>query len=150
VGEVQIADSFVVHAALEKVWDLLFDIERMGRCVPGVESIERVDDKTYRGKLKVKVGPIAAAFYGTAVLTEIDPPRSVVASLEGDDKSIASFVKATFISTLSPTEDGTEVAYQMDMNLRGRLGQFGTAVLGATAKKMTAEFAKNVTAQLEG
>jgi hypothetical protein len=98
----------------------------------------------------VKVGPIAAAFYGTAVLTEIDPPRSVVASLEGDDKSIASFVKATFTSTLSPTKNGTEVAYQMEMNLRGRLAQFGTAVISATAKKMTAEFAKNVTAQLEG
>jgi hypothetical protein len=146
---VRIADAFVVRAPLEKVWDLLFDIERMGRCVPGVESIERVDDKTYRGKLKVKVGPIAAAFGGTVTLTQIDPPRRLAAQVEGDDKSIASFVKATFTSTLSPTENGTEVAYQMDMNLRGRLAQFGTAVIGATAKKMTAEFAKNVATQLE-
>lgn len=145
----RVADSFVVRASLEKVWAFLLDIERMGRCVPGVEAIERVDDKTFRGKLKVRVGPVAAAFTGTAVLTEIEPPRRIVASLEGDDRSIASFVKATFASTLTPIEGGIEVAYQMEVNLRGRLAQFGTAVISATAKKMTAEFAKNVAAQLE-
>ncbi len=145
----QIDDSFVVRAPREKVWELFFDVERMGRCVPGIESIERVDDTTYRGKLKVKVGPIAAAFNGTAALTEVDPPHRVVALLEGDDKSIVSFVKATFTSTLSPVEGGTQVVYQMDMNLRGRLAQFGTAVFGATAKKVTAEFVGNVKAQLE-
>ena len=100
----QVGDSFVVHAPREKVWELFFDIGRMGQCVPGVESIERVDDVTYRGKLKIKVGPVAAAFNGTAALTEVDPPRRLVASLEGDDRSIASFVKATFTSTLSSVE----------------------------------------------
>ncbi len=145
----QIGDSFVVRAPLEKVWAFLFDIERMSQCVPGVESIEVVDDKTYRGKLKIKVGPIAAAFGGTVTLTEVEPPRRVVASLEGDDKSSASVVKATFTSTLSPVGGGTEVAYQVDMNLRGRLAQFGGPVIGATAKKMTAEFAKNMGAKLE-
>ena len=144
-----IDDTFIVRAPREKVWELFFDIERMGRCMPGVESIERVDGMTYRGRLKIKVGPIAAAFDGMAALTEVDPPRRLVASLEGDDKSIASFVKATFTSTLSPVEGGTQVSYRMDMNLRGRLAQFGTAVIGATAKKVTAEFVGNVKAQLE-
>ncbi|HKZ85334.1 MAG TPA: SRPBCC family protein [Anaerolineae bacterium] len=145
----QIDDSFVVHAPREKVWELFFDIGRMGQCVPGVESIERVDDVTYRGKIKIKVGPVAAAFNGTAALKEVDPPRRVVASLEGDDRSIASFVKATFTSTLSSVEGGTQVAYRMDVNLRGRLAQFGTAVINATAKKVTAEFVGNVRATLE-
>ncbi|HEY4689923.1 MAG TPA: SRPBCC domain-containing protein, partial [Anaerolineae bacterium] len=96
-----IVDSFVVRAPLEGVWAFLFDLERMGQCVPGVESIERVDDTHYRGKLKVKVGPIAAAFNGTATLVEAEPPRRVVASIEGDDRSIATFVKMTLTSTLS-------------------------------------------------
>jgi len=147
---VQITGSFTVRAPLEQVWDFLLEVERMGPCVPGVESIERIDHTTYRGKLKIKIGPIAAAFNGIATLIEIDPPRRVVASLEGDDRSIASAVKATFASTLSPVDGGTEVAYQMDVNLRGRLAQFGTAVITATAKKITAEFARNVTTKLEG
>ena len=145
----KISDSFLIHAPPEKVWNFLLDIERMSRCVPGVESVEAVDDKTYRGKLKVKVGPIAATFGGVARLTELDPPRRLVASVEGDDKASASAVKAVFEATLSAVEGGTEVSYQMDVALRGRLAQFGGPVIGATAKKMTAEFAKNIGGQLE-
>lgn len=145
----EIVDAFTVRAPLEEVWDFLFDLERMGACVPGVKSIERVDENTYRGKLGVKLGPVTATFDGTATLTELDPPRRIVASLEADDRSLASFVKATFASTLNPIEGGTEVAYRMDLSLRGRLAQFGSGVIGATVKKLTAEFARNMMVQLE-
>lgn len=144
-----LSDSFTVKAPLETVWQFMFDIERMGKCVPGVESIEMLDETTYRGVLKIKVGPIGAAFNGKVTLSEVEAPRRVVALIEGDDKSIASAVKATFTSTLAEIEGGTEVSYQMDVNVRGRLGQFGTTIIGTTAKKMTAEFAKNVRTQLE-
>jgi carbon monoxide dehydrogenase subunit G len=145
----QIADSFVVGAPPEAVWAFLFDLEQMGECVPGLASVKKVDERTYRGTLKVKVGPVAAAFDGTATLTEFDPPRRLAAVLVGDDKLIASLVKTSFLSTLTAVEAGTEVAYQMEVNLRGRLAQFGTTVVSATAKKMTAEFAQNVRTRLE-
>ena len=145
----QLSDSFTVKASLEEVWQFMFDVERMGACVPGVESIEMLDDKTYRGVLKIRVGPISASFAGKVTLTEVEAPQRVTALIEGDDKSIASTVRATFTSTLAAIEGGVEISYQMDVNLRGRLAQFGAAVVGATAKRMTAEFAKNVKAQLE-
>jgi len=146
---VQISDSFAIHAPPETVWRFLFDIERVSQCVPGVESVEVVDAKTYHGRLKVKVGPVTATFGGTATLTEVDPPRRIVAEIEADDRAIASGVKAAFSSTLTPAAGGTEVAYEMTLHMRGRLAQFGGAVVGATAKKMTAEFAQNVRAKLE-
>jgi carbon monoxide dehydrogenase subunit G len=136
------ADSFVVEAPIQTVWDFLLDINRMGRCVPGVESIETVDDTTYRGKLKVKVGVISAAFGGTVRLAEVDPPHRLVAAIEADDRSSASQVKASFTSNLSPVEAGTRVEYDMEVNLRGKLAQFGLTVVRGTAKKMTAEFVK--------
>lgn len=145
----QLADSFTIRASPEKVWAFLLDLEEMGRCVPGLASVEKVDEKTYRGTLEVKVGPVAAAFGGKATLTEFDPPRRMAAVLEGDDKLIASMVKASFTSTLTAVEVGTEVAYHMEVSLRGRLAQFGTTVVSATAKKLTAEFAQNVRTKLE-
>jgi carbon monoxide dehydrogenase subunit G len=144
-----LSDSFTVNAPLDEVWRFMFDIERMGPCVPGVESIEVVDETTYRGVLKIKVGPIGASFRGQVTLREVEAPRRVSALVEGDDKSVASAVKATFTVQLAEIEAGTEVSYQMDVTVRGRLGQFGTTIISATAKKMTAEFAKNVRAQLE-
>jgi carbon monoxide dehydrogenase subunit G len=145
----QIKDSFLINAPQEKVWELLFDIPRLSKCVPGIESVEVVDDKTYRGKLVVKVGPIKSEFTGLVMLTEIVAPNRIAGTVEGDDKASASMVKAGFSGTLTPVENGTEAAFVVDVNLRGRLAQFGGPVITATAKKITAEFAKNLRAQLE-
>lgn len=145
----QIKDSFVINAPQEKVWDLLFDIPRLSKCVPGIESVEVVDDKTYRGKLVVKVGPIKSEFTGTVTLAEIAAPNRIAGTVDGDDKASASMVKASFSGTLTPVENGTEAAFVVDVNLRGRLAQFGGPVINATAKKLTAEFAKNLRTQLE-
>jgi len=145
----QIKDSFTINAPQEKVWELLFDIPRLSQCVPGIESVEVVDDKTYRGVLVVKVGPIRSQFTGMVTLTEVEPPQRIAGSVEGDDKTSASSIKATFSGTLAAVEAGTEAAFVIDLNLRGRLAQFGGPVINATAKKLTAEFAKNLRAQLE-
>lgn len=145
----QIKDSFVIKAPQEAVWQFMFDIPRLSQCVPGIESVEVLDDKTYRGKLVVRVGPIKSEFSGTITLTEVDAPNRIAGTVEGDDKSSASSVKATFTGTLTPVDGGTEAAFQVDANLRGRLAQFGGPVITATAKKLTAEFAKNLRAELE-
>jgi carbon monoxide dehydrogenase subunit G len=145
----QIKDSFVINAPQEKVWDFLFDIPKLSQCVPGIGSVEMVDDKTYRGKLVVKVGPIRSEFGGTVMLTEVEAPNRIAGTVEGDDKSSASSVKATFTGTLKTIENGTEAAFVIEANLRGKLAQFGGPVITATAKKLTAEFAKNLRAQLE-
>jgi carbon monoxide dehydrogenase subunit G len=145
----QIVDSFVIKASREAVWQFIFDIPRMSKCIPGIEAVEIIDDKNYRGKLVVKVGPIKSEFGGTVTLTEISAPDRIAGSVEGDDKSSASSVKASFTGTLTDVEDGTQAAFVVDANLRGRLAQFGGPIINATAKKLTAEFAKNVRAELE-
>jgi uncharacterized protein len=145
----QIVDSFLIKASQEDVWQLMFDIPRLSKCVPGIESVEILDDKTYRGKLVVKVGPLRSEFTGTVVLTEVTQPDRIAGTLQGDDRSNASSIKANFTGTLKTVADGTEAAFEVDANLRGRLAQFGGPVITATAKKLTAEFAKNLRAQLE-
>ncbi len=145
----QIKDSFIINAPQQEVWNFMFDIPRVSKCVPGIESVEVVDDKTYRGKLVVKVGPIKSEFSGTIILTEVSAPNRIAGTIEGDNKASASSVKATFTGTLTPMDGGTQAAFQVEANLRGRLAQFGGPVITATAKKLTAEFAKNLRAQLE-
>ena len=145
----KIKDSFTINAPQEKVWELLFDIPRLSQCVPGIEDVEVVDDKTYRGKLVVKIGPIKSQFSGVVTLTEVEPPRRIAGLVEGNDKARASSIRANFRGTLMSVQAGTEAAFVVDVNLRGRLAQFGGPVISATTKKLTAEFAKNLRAQLE-
>ncbi|HET9914046.1 MAG TPA: carbon monoxide dehydrogenase subunit G [Anaerolineales bacterium] len=144
-----IKDSFVINAPQERVWDFLFDIPKLSQCIPGIESVEVVDEKTYRGKLVVRVGPIRSAFSGMVTLTEVNAPDRIAGTVEGDDKSSASSVRASFTGTLKATAGGTEAAFEVDANLRGRLAQFGGPVIAATAKKLTAEFAKCLKERLE-
>jgi carbon monoxide dehydrogenase subunit G len=144
-----IKDSFVINAPQEKVWDFLFDIPRLSQCIPGIESVEVVDERNYRGKLVVRVGPIKSAFSGVVTLTEVNAPNQIAGTVEGDDKASASSVKASFTGTLQAMDGGTEAAFEVEANLRGRLAQFGGPVITATAKKLTAEFAKCLKERLE-
>jgi carbon monoxide dehydrogenase subunit G len=98
--------------------------------------------------LKIKIGPISAAFAGRVTIIERTPMERLAAEVAGQDKGLVSWVKATFTGGLSPIEIGTQLDYEMDIALRGRLAQFGLTVVQATAKKMTTEFAKRLTETL--
>jgi len=139
-----IKDSFTLNAPREKVWEFLQDIPRVGTCVPGVEGIEQIEPDVYRGQLKVRVGPIKASFGGKVSILERTPLERIVALVEGNDSASATQVKATFTAALVAVAAGTRVDYEMDVALRGRLAQFGATVFQATAKKITAEFARQV------
>lgn len=136
----KIADSFTLPAPPDKAWEFLLDMQRVGPCMPGVESVESVDEHTYRGVLKVQVGPVKASFSGKVLLEEVDPQSRLVAAIEADDPGSASSVKGSFVASLDPVEAGTRVEYTLDIALRGRLGQFGAPVFRAVAKKMTDQF----------
>ncbi|RME45031.1 MAG: hypothetical protein D6791_11685 [Chloroflexi bacterium] len=141
-------ENFALMAPIEQVWDFFLDIERLAPCVPGVENVQQLDPANYKGVLKLKVGPIGVAFRGDVTIVEQEPPRFIRVKLQGRD--VAGLVQGEFTSTLTPTENGeTAVAYRMDIALRGRLAQFGQAVIRDTARKMTAEFVSCVQKKLE-
>lgn len=144
-----IEDKFSIPVPVQQVWDFFVDIPKVSQCIPGVEKVEQVDDQTFTGSLGVRVGPIAANFEGNVVLAELEPPRRLVVRAEGKDRSTASMVSGTMTATLGETAPGqTEVAYQIDVAIRGRLGQFGQAVIIETAKQISQAFATCVQAQL--
>jgi uncharacterized protein len=145
----KIEDSFTLQAPPETVWAFLLDVEHMSQCMPGVEGVAAIDDNSYRGRLKIKIGPIAAAFDGTVTFDRLEPPNHLAATIAADDRGSASSVKAGFTSTLLPVPEGTQVSFAVDLNLRGRLAQFGLAVVRGTARKMTAQFSECVQKSLQ-
>jgi carbon monoxide dehydrogenase subunit G len=145
-----IEHTFSVNVPHQTLWDFLFDIPRVSACMPGVEGVEATDPSTYVGKFKVKIGPIAAEFGGKVTLLEVEAPHRLVAKAEGTDARTASLVAANFSSTLQPTADNqTQVAYQIDVAVRGLLGRYGHGVMSEVAKAMTARFARCIEAQLQ-
>src|SRR6266545_4445500 len=64
----RIENEFVVKAPLERVWNYVVDVERLAPCAPGAELTEVVDERTWKGRLNMKVGPISMSFAGTVVI----------------------------------------------------------------------------------
>lgn len=141
--------SFIIQAPVDKVWDYLVDIQRMSGCLPGVENVEQTDGENYKGTVTVRVGPISTSFQGTVALMEQDAPRLLKAKLQGRDRKTSSMVSGEFAAELAPVDQGTEVQYKFDLAIRGRLGQFGQAVILDTSRQLTDEFVNCLRTRIE-
>ena len=144
----KLQDSFIIEAPAEQVWAFLLDIPRVSACVPGAEAVEEVESNVYRGKLKARVGAVKAAFEGQATIEEQVAPEKLSASFKAQDRALASAVTGAFTARLMPVESGTQLDYEMDVAIRGRLGTIGFTVVQRTAKKMSVEFIECVATAL--
>src|SRR5215475_11400596 len=127
------------------------DIKRIAPCMPGAELTEVVDDKTYKGNIGVRLGPVALTFAGTVVFEEIDNTgHSARVRAQGNDAKGrgAAQAKATF--RLEPTATGSKVLVHTDLTLSGAVAQYGRGVgmIQATATQIMNQFANNLKAQL--
>jgi carbon monoxide dehydrogenase subunit G len=140
-----IDQTTTIPAPVEQVWDFVMDIPAVSRCVPGVEAFEPLDDDTFAGTLKVKVGPVTVRLEGRIVVAERD--RDGLSSrleITAKERRIASSVSATTTLTLVPKADGaTELHVHTDASILGKLGEFGQSVMRRKADQIMAEFAKN-------
>jgi uncharacterized protein len=142
--------KITVPAPRDKVWAFVMDIPRVGRCIPGVEKVEALGDNRYRGTVKQRVGPISVTLEGTMTVVEADEQAGRAAlTAEGADKRIGGAVRAKMnmnVRELSASE--TELTVESDVNVLGRLGEFGGAVIKKKADQSMEQFAQNIRTQV--
>jgi uncharacterized protein len=147
--EVLIQQQFKIAAPLPAVWSFFLDIPEMATCVPGVEQMEALDDRTYQGAMRVKVGPLGFRLAGRLVVREVDEAaHAATLAVTAEDSRLASAVNATLRLRLSETSDGTSVALDTEANVLGKLGQFGQGVIKLTADSQMKQFAACVRQRL--
>jgi carbon monoxide dehydrogenase subunit G len=141
---VKIEDSFRVDVPVEEAWKVLLDLERIAPCLPGAQLTE-VEGDEYRGTVKIKVGPITAQYKGVAKIEEADEAnRKVVLQAEGRDTRGQGNASATVTATLVPEGDGTTVNIDTDLNITGKVAQFGRGVMADVSSKLLGQFADNL------
>jgi uncharacterized protein len=136
--------SFNVQAPVERVWAFLSDMRKVGSCVPGVQSVEILDDKRARWNLQVKIGPLSQ---DVQVLTET---TDQIPLNHGKFRGEADNMEMTGTIDLVPAENGTNVTYTMAVQAKGPLARIMDNFLRSRLKAQTAEFAENVRKALEG
>jgi uncharacterized protein len=123
---VKLEQSFEVRAPVQRVWEMLIDLERVAPCLPGAEITESGDDGSYRGSFTVKLGPTTAAYRGELKLEEVDEAaHRVRMRANGQDKRGQGTAKATITSALREEDELTRVDVDTDFTLTGRLARFG-------------------------
>ena len=144
-------NSFEVPLPPAEAWPVLMNIKRIAPCMPGAELTEVVDDKTYKGKIGVRLGPVALTFAGTVTFEEIDNANhSARVKAQGTDAKGRGGANATASFRVEPAAGGSKVLVHTELALSGSVAQYGRGVgmIQATAAQIINQFAGNLKAQL--
>jgi carbon monoxide dehydrogenase subunit G len=140
----QFSNSFEVPLPPPQAWAFLLDIRRIAPCMPGAELTEVVDESTYKGKVAVRLGPVALSFAGTAKFEDIDhAAHKARVKAQGSDVKGRGGASAVVNFSLAPVAEGTKVAIDTDLNLSGSVAQYGRAsgMIQSVAAQIISQFA---------
>ena len=143
----ELVNDFTVNAPIDEAWATLTDLERIAPCMPGAQLTE-IEGETYRGLVKVKVGPITAQFKGQAHFVERDADaRRAALKAEGRDtggKGNASAIITAQLVEVAPST--TQVTVTTDLTITGKVAQFGRGALADVSDKLLKQFVTNLEA----
>jgi len=144
-------ETFRVAAHPDRVWAFLKSPPDVVTCLPGAELTDTIDATTYAGRVKVKVGPITAAYAGKATLTLVDDARRRMQIVgEGKESGGSGSARMTMTGVVNALDDGTsEVSVDASVDIAGRVMQFGRGLIESVNKQLFRQFADAVRTRLE-
>ena len=146
----EIRETFRVAAPVDRVWRFLMDPAAVASCMPGASLDEVVDERTFLGTVRVRIGAISASYKGRIRFDEVDDAgRTIRAVAEGRETG-GGTAKGTLTSRLSALPDGsTEVIAEASIDLTGRVVQVGRGMIQGVSAQLFKEFVAKVSAKLE-
>src|SRR5438128_1394241 len=147
----ELHNDFEVPAPVDAVWAYMLDVERVAPCMPGAELTEVMDDKNWKGKVTVKVGPVSMSFLGTATMQERDDAaKRVVLKADGRDARGKGAANATVTARMEPAGDGTKVSIDADLTITGAAAQYARGgMIQDISGRLTKEFASCLQANMQ-
>ncbi len=147
----KIVERFEVQAPVESVWKYLIDPGSVVQCLPGAELLESQDERNFTGAIKVKVGPLSMSYKGKGAFTEVNEETHTV-RMVGEAREVggSGSTKVTMVSIVTALEGGgSAVSVDADINLVGRIVQFGRGMIEEVSRQMFRQFATCVKSRLE-
>jgi uncharacterized protein len=148
---IKIEKSFQAPESAAEVWKILSDPRMVASCVPGAQVTEAVDDRTYKGVIKVKLGPTVTDYKGEAHIERLDDQNREIEMIgKGQDvrgKGSASMKMTGMVRELPA--GGSEVVTISELNVVGILAQMGNRMIQEVANQMFEQFSKNLRQRLQ-
>ena len=138
-----------IAADVDTVWAHLNDAGTLKACIPGCQELTGSPEDGFEAVVTQKVGPVKATFKGAVQLENVVPGKSYTITGEGKG-GVAGFAKGGADVVLTPVDDGTELSYDVQAKVGGKLAQLGNRIVGGFARKMTDEFFGRFQGVVEG
>ena len=135
----EMTGEFRIPAPRQRVWEALNDPEILKQSIPGCQTLEKVSDTEFNGKVVASVGPVRATFGGKVTLSDLDPPQSYMISGEGSG-GVAGFAKGGAKVNLAEDGGATVLHYEVQAQVGGKLAQVGSRLIDGVARKMANDF----------
>jgi carbon monoxide dehydrogenase subunit G len=135
----EMTGEFRIPAPRQRVWEGLNDPEILKQCIPGCQTLEKVSDTEFNGRVVASVGPVKATFGGKVTLSDLDPPQSYTISGEGSG-GVAGFAKGGAKVNLAEEGAATLLTYAVQAQVGGKLAQVGSRLIDGVARKMANDF----------
>jgi len=144
-----IEGKFTMKAPIQEVWNFLLEPGTIVSCIPGAEKMVAIDDKTWEGVIKDKVGIISVKLNFTQTFAEVEPPRHLKAVGRGSALGgLGTFSQESIVDLTEVAKDEVEVSYKSTVSLVGRLATFGERIMRAKVDSKGAEFTSNLQKKL--
>ena len=130
----KLSGSYQINLSKEKVWEALNDPEILKKAIPGCEEFKKNSDTEFTATATNKIGPFNASFTGDIELTDLNPPNSY--KITGSGNSPVGFASGEATVKLEDNEGGTNLIYEVEANVGGKIAQVGSRLIDMTAKKM--------------
>src|SRR5919205_2725097 len=145
-----IHNEITVQAPADELFAFLSDVERVAPCLPGA-TIEGKDGDDYAGRMKVKVGPINATYAGKMRFLELDQDaRRAVMRARADEVNGQGNAEARITTEVEGSGDESVIRMDTDLQMRGKVAQFGRGAMEKISQRMFQEFARNIEQQFSG
>jgi uncharacterized protein len=135
-------NSFNVTAPLEHVWEFMLKADEVTPCVPGAQLTESLDDLHHKGMVKVKLGPVAMTYRGELEMRPDHASHTITLYAKGTEIRGIGGASGRITTSLSKTDDGgTQVQIVSQVDVSGKVAQFGRGIMQDVANRMTKQFA---------
>ncbi len=148
---IELRQTFQVRAPVDTVWAFMLNPENVVACMPGASLTQVVDEKSFVGAVKIKVGAVTAQYHGTITYVETDRAAGIVKMLAEGKERGGGTVRGTIVSQLSAIDGGsaTSVETRSSIDLTGKIVQVGRGMIEGVSGQIIKMYVANVRAMLE-
>jgi len=143
--KVSLNKDFPMDGTVEAAWRCLQDIETVAGCMPGAEITGKIDQENFKGKVKVKLGPVVMAFNGDIAVEDIDEnERKIHLIASGKDSKGTSSASMDLTAFIRPGEStNCDLVGNAEVTVNGKLANFGGRMMTQVADRILNQFADN-------